>query len=211
MWEAIGNLAWPALAAIVVFKLWPRIDEILKKDGTVIKVGGIELSIPEATKSIGKDVSDIQERLSILESQVNFSKVKSLQTLQPTPESTSIRCLLWVDDFPSNNAFIIERLKDRGIDVELSLNTKDALRKIDICNFPAIITDLGRIEDGNENIFAGLDLIKDIRKRGIKTPILVFAGQRGIKHRSMLISAGAEDVTSSGVDVLSFIEKHFGI
>ncbi|GLQ76560.1 hypothetical protein GCM10007881_00750 [Mesorhizobium huakuii] len=51
MWEAIASLAWPALAAIVLYRLWPTINDILKKDGTTIKVGSLEISISEATKT----------------------------------------------------------------------------------------------------------------------------------------------------------------
>lgn len=207
MWEAIASLAWPLLAAIVIYKLWPIINDILRKDGTTIKVGSLEISVSDATRAIGKDVADIQERLSSIEARIgDASDVKRPEV--PREQEEQKKRLLWVDDFPSNNAFIVEHLREKGIDVEISLSTEDALKRLEHRSYPAIVTDLGRIENGVDNPFAGLDLIERIRGKGSKVPILVFAGQRGIQNTQKLTSAGAENVTSSGVDVMTFIEKY---
>ncbi|WP_284277155.1 DNA-binding transcriptional response regulator [Mesorhizobium huakuii] len=152
-------------------------------------------------------MTDVQERLSNLEARFgNTAKIghTGAQTNREGPKKR----LLWVDDFPSNNAFIVEHLQEKGIEVEISLSTDDAINKLKYNMFPAIVTDLGRIEGGVDNPFAGLDLIKRVREKGNNVPILVFAGQRGFQNEEQLVSAGAESVTSSGVDVMAFIEKY---
>lgn len=205
MWDAFASLAWTVLAAVILYKIWPVVNEILKRDGTTIKVGSLELTIPQATQNLGKSLADVQERLSKLEARLDTSIEEPVEAGK---DGSGRKRLLWVDDYPSNNAFIVENLKERGIEVELSLSTEDALKRLEYGGFLAIITDLGRKEGRAENPYAGLDLIKAIRSRGNDVPILVFAGRRGLDNRSILLDAGAEQVTASGVEVNSFIEKY---
>lgn len=214
MWEAIASLAWTALAAFVLYKLWPVLADVLKREGTTIKVGSFELAVPQATQALGISVADIQERLSALELRVNASKpvTQEVGPGEATDEKafakSSWQRLLWVDDYPSNNAFLIEHFREKGIEVVISLSTRDALNRLKNEKFPAIITDLGREEDGVNNPYAGLDLIRAVRSQNDTTPILVFAGRRGMENQEKLLDAGANDVTHSGVVVTGFVDKH---
>lgn len=178
-----------------------------------IKVAGLELSVQDAAKGLGRDMANIQERMSQLENRFSggalpANTATAAAELARKPNKRS--ALLWVDDYPSNNAFLIEGLKHKGIEVVLSLSTEDAVRKLRDDDYKAIITDLGRVEDGRDNAFAGLDLIRQLRADGTLKPTLVFAGSRGIANRDKLLKAGAEDVTDSGIDVMAFIDKYFG-
>ena len=116
--------------------------------------------------------------------------------------------VLWVDDFPSNNAFLIQGFEEEGIRVRKELSTKSGLFALANERFNAIITDLGRKEDGTDNPFAGLDFIEAVRSSGCPTPILVFAGRRGLENRERLLSAGATEVTASPVEVFRFVHEH---
>lgn len=207
-WAAIASLAWPIVVLIVLLRFKPLVEGILKRENMTIKVAGMELSVQAAAKGLGRDIGDLQERIA---------KLEGLNPLNDSPprvenNDSNIKVnediILWVDDFPSNNAFIVENLRNKGVEVVLSLNTQDALKRLGNSKFSSIITDLGRVEGGMENQFAGLDLIKEVRAAKIEIPILVFAGRRGMQHKGKLLAAGADDVTSSGVDVLAFIEKH---
>ncbi|AKI01739.1 Response regulator receiver domain protein [Hoeflea sp. IMCC20628] len=122
----------------------------------------------------------------------------------------SSRRVLWVDDFPINNAHLIESFKEKGVDIDLSISTEDALSKISSLDYSAVISDLGRMENGFDNKFAGLELLKLIRKIDEKMPVLIFAGARGLGSRAKLMEAGAEDVVSSSVSVVKFVEKYAG-
>lgn len=217
-WSAMTSLAWPLVAAYAFYKLQPILASILKRENMTLKVAGMEISVRDATENLGKQITDIQQKLANMEfeklanqefgvavEQVNSSNKKAGPELLKLINSNR---LLWVDDFPSNNAFLIEKLREYGIDVTISLSTIDAIKRLEAEKYSAIITDLGRKENGVENPFAGLDLIRYIRANGNTLPILVFAGSRGLENAEKLKSAGAENVTGSGVDVLGFVEKH---
>lgn len=208
-WSAIASLAWPCVAGFALFKLHPIIASLIKRENMTLKVAGMEISVREATESFGKQITDLQQKLAEIE---NKSAFKIQETKMDTSENKSPknRSLLWVDDFPSNNAFIIDKLNEQGIIVQLSLSTEDAINRIRNEKYTAIITDLGRKENGVTNQFAGLELINKLRDQGDSTPVLVFAGARGMENAERLIAAGAETVADSGVRVLGFIEKHFG-
>jgi CheY-like chemotaxis protein len=211
-WKAITGLAWPLVVLFVFFRFGPVIVSLLKRENVSIKVGNLELSVQDAAKNIGRSIADLQERLSSLETQQGATTPKQSSIIENALAENSIRSrvpqLIWVDDYPSNNAFLIEAMKDRGIDVTLSLSTEDAIKCITSKHFDFLITDLGRKENGSENPFAGLDLLKRLRAIGSELPVLVFAGKRGLENERILIEAGAEAVTTSGVDVMAFVERH---
>ncbi|MCO6177206.1 response regulator [Ciceribacter sp. RN22] len=208
-WNALSNFAWPAMAAFLLIKFHPLFASLLKRENMQIKVGNLELSVQEAAKHNGADIADLQQRIAIIEANISNEKdiIVNSAEYQNSKKSKSI---LWVDDFPSNNAFMIEKLKEKGIEVVLSIGTNDALAKIEYNEFRAIITDLGRIEDGVDNPNAGFDLLARLKALGKEIPVLVFAGRRALQNRAALLEAGAENATNSGVDVLAFVERHLG-
>jgi CheY-like chemotaxis protein len=207
-WAAAVSLAWPAIALFALYRFWPAIEALLKRDSVTVKLGGFELSSQQVVDDFRKNFADIQKRISDIE----LARADSQDLGTPVPVSTPTlapKALLWVDDFPSNNALLIESFTKEGIDVVLSLDTNDALNKLKNGDFSAVITDLGRKENGIDNPNAGLDLLIEMKKIDLNLPTLVFAGPRGISHKKKLLEHGAAEVTVSGVDVFRFVKKHF--
>jgi CheY-like chemotaxis protein len=216
----LAALLWPALAIIVFFSAKDKIYSFLGRDNLSIKVGGMEISVADATKSLGADVSDLQKRVSEIETRLapiaaHLGTVLVGATVSPAPAPSktagktnpSLFSILWVDDYPSNNAFLIDQLQKDGAEVKLALSTVEGLKYFENSTFNMIITDLGRQENGRDNPFAGLDLIKQIRALDSNVPILVYAGFRGLQNQGKLIKTGATKVTQSAVEVQSFINK----
>jgi CheY-like chemotaxis protein len=207
-WAALASLAWPAIALFALYRFWPAIETLLKRDSVTVKLGGFELSSQQVVDDFRKNFADIQKRISGIELARTDIEGQSASVPVSTP-SPAPKALLWVDDFPSNNALLIESFTKEGIDVVLSLDTSDALKKLKNGDYSAVITDLGRKEDGIDNPNAGLDLLIEMRKINSNLPTLVFAGSRGISHRKKLLEHGAAEVTASGVDVFRFVKNHF--
>ena len=209
---ALGALAWP-IAALTIFLLVRRqLLQLFARDNLIIKVAGMEINVADATKSIGTQLADLQKRVSELEgSLVNSNKDNGMDQIKPslseaiTTPSRQRYSLLWVDDYPSNNAFLIEQFRKDGIDVDISISTSEAVEKIDRIDFDLIISDLGRLENGSNKSMAGLDLIRSVRKLGNNVPILIFAGDRALADKDKLMSAGAQVVTNSPVEVQKFV------
>lgn len=206
-WAAFFSLAWPVVVVWAALTFRPYVAGLLSRNSVTIKIAGFELTSQEAVDKISTDISDIQRRLSTLET----SGAPAFHAPGPSVTTNShSKNLLWVDDYPSNNAFLIDNFRKQGVEVVLSLSTDDALRKLRTGGFQAVISDLGREESGSNNPFAGLELLQSMNEISPRPPVLIFAGSRGIQNQNKLIAAGAESVTSSPIDVVSFIQKHLG-
>ncbi|RYE67423.1 MAG: response regulator, partial [Rhizobiaceae bacterium] len=160
-------------------------------------------------------VADLQQKVAEIEQKVLISslegRISSAPAVNFDASASNSSSILWVDDYPSNNAFLIDKFQRGGVDVTVALSTEDALKHFSNRNFSVVITDLGRREAGVEKKFAGLELIQRLRSINAKLPILVFAGERGLQNRDKLIAAGASDVTASGSDLISFVEQHASV
>lgn len=219
-WKTLSALFWPATVIVIFLSAKGYIFKFLDRDGLTIKVAGMEISVADATKNIGTEVADLQKKLSELEATVKAQnsdfgpdKIFAESASDNSNDgATQIKptTLLWVDDYPINNAFLVDRFRNDGINVILSLSTKDALKTLGYGGIDIIITDLGRKEEGFENPFAGSDLIKAIRSKNQTVPIMVFAGKRGLENRDRLLQEGADAVTASGVEVQTFVNRHKG-
>lgn len=214
-WKSLGSVLWPIATLIIFFGSKNVIKSVFSKESISIEVAGMKISVADAAKNIGKDLADIQQKVASIEQKIygeklvidnsgslEVSKNSSISTILYKPLS-----IIWVDDFPSNNAFLVDKLQREGINIELSLSTSDALEKIANRSYNAVISDLGRKEDGQQKPMAGLDLIKSLRGSGNNIPILIYAGSRGIENREILLKAGADIVTASGTEVVKFVSN----
>lgn len=230
-WKALPSLLWPIVTLGIFFGLRRYLDGILKKDDITIEVGGQKILLKSATQFIGKDLAELQARVAKIESlaeaqlaapvgciEPNSSECKTpdaiehlqaqVQEHEESPESEPITNVLWVDDFPQNNAFLVERLRSEKVNVVTALSTKEALEKINSYQFDVIISDLGRIENGKNNALAGVEFLNILKNQKNTKPVAIFAGSRGLMMSMQLQELGAEIVTTSSVDVLRFISKY---
>lgn len=221
--KALAALLWPLIALYVTYVVAPVLRKLFEARAVKLKIGDYELTLGEATANIGVAITDIQAQLAALSEKAALPEktglppVKSFSTSaaagapanmvetagDPAPHMARI---LWVDDFPSNNAFLIERLRADGHLVDLALSTDDAMQRLSTGKYNGVISDLGRKETGVENPMAGRDLIAGMRRAGHGQPVLIFAGSRARALRAELLDAGAADVTSSGTDVIRFVD-----
>lgn len=208
-WAAVVQLAWPVVFLVLFLVFRPALTTVLKRENVTMKVAGMELSVSQAARKSGEEIVALQERVARLEERLERAAAApaDVEFEQPLKERPRTGRILWVDDHPSNNAFGIERLEKRGLDVRKELSTDAAMRALLEEEFDIVITDLGRRESGAERPFAGLELIEKMRSGNFRQPVLVFASSRGIRNRERLLRAGATEVTSSMVDVMKFIDN----
>ena len=225
-WQSIASLAWPAVVLVIFLTLRDKLKGFFGRDNLTIKVAGMEISVADATKNLGSQVADIQKKLAEVEQKIGngaeLNKRPVVKRQQSTvasklEENVSPRLnadngafsILWVDDYPINNAFIVEQFRSEGIQVQLALSTKEGMTELNNKKYDIVISDLGRQEDGIENRFAGIDLTTEIRKTDKNIPILIFAGSRGVQNKKKIIASGVNDVTNSAVEVQRFVMKYY--
>jgi CheY-like chemotaxis protein len=138
---------------------------------------------------------------------------ESNSELTDTRKRFSNRTILWVDDRPEMIQEIVDNLEDEGATIELALTTKDGLNRFR--NMPvrplAIITDLHRVEDGEDLPLAGIDFIRQVEVDDPAIPIIIFTSARGInrakEHASDLQVYGA---TASTTELLGLLDELMG-
>jgi CheY-like chemotaxis protein len=212
-WKAIANLGWPVSLLVVFFFMRKEIRPLLQKDQVTIKIGSFEINVADATKKIAEDLTKLQKEIAeikeikIENSDISLKKITLNINEEQIYKIKNDNRILWADDYPENNAFIIETLSKEGWIIDCVGTTSEAMKRFSQFSYDAIISDLGRFENGKDNPFAGLDLIELVKKEDPKIPILIFAGDRGMQNKSKLIAAGAADVTDYGSDVFRFISN----
>jgi CheY-like chemotaxis protein len=119
--------------------------------------------------------------------------------------------ILWVDDKPSNNAFLIADFQDQKIAVDQALSTNEAMQKLAArsADYRVIISDLGRTENNRYVPDAGGQLAKEVRAMGLSTPLLIFSSAQAAQDKDKLIKSGATEVTNSSTRVRSWVLRHF--
>ncbi len=95
--------------------------------------------------------------------------------------------ILIVEDEPNLNNVIAKRLKKEGYSVDSAFDGETALEYINTVEYNAIVMDL-MIPHKN-----GLEVIREMRTNGNKTPVLVLTARDSINDRVAGLDAGADD------------------
>lgn len=128
---------------------------------------------------------------------------KSTETSNPTSHR-----ILWIDDNPTNNAFVIAKLQEEGIEVTQAVSTAQAMQLLisSELSFNAIISDMGRTEEGEYRHNAGILLIQAIRAVDISLPILVYSSRTSDLMRRTVVAAGGNGVTCDPEKLFSWLK-----
>jgi CheY-like chemotaxis protein len=198
---AVASLAWPVVLAVLLYKLRDPIRALIESARGrkfTIKVAGNELTMEEASEQQRVMLSDLQNKLAALEKQVEPNV--NADNIVRHVSGPSKKAILWVDDNPKNNSYLVASLEERGVRVDTALSTEEALTKFNKFHYDIVISDMGRPEGDK----AGIDLIRKIKARGPDTPVFIFSGFWAASNlRDEALKAGATEITSSGTTLLS--------
>jgi len=212
--EAASKLAWPILVAVVLWKLYPSVREIIESRGFTIKMGDMEVTVQEASDQLRTQVEDLQAKVSALRRGVEEpAKALAAPVVLGEPEREPIKRILWVDDNPENNAFEIAKLRDDGLQIAQAASTDEATGillggKLDV---DAIVSGMRRDERGRNQPEAGLTLIREAREAGIQVPIFIYASPRAVaRYRDEILQVGGDGATASPIELFELIEGYGG-
>ncbi len=215
--QGVSALAWPIIIIIVIMLFHNNVRDLIesaKSRKFTVKVAGNELTMEEISEQQRNLISDLQEQLIELQKQVHsLAGSEQLQSSSQTVEEEtrgdrkSASRILWVDDNPKNNAYLIQGFGDQGVEVVTALSTEEALKRFSQGKFDRVITDMGRQEEKQFNPQAGLELTHQIRSIDDKIPIIVYTSPRSARRdRESAISAGATNITSSPTELLNTLQ-----
>ncbi|MCP4141154.1 MAG: response regulator [Chloroflexi bacterium] len=114
--------------------------------------------------------------------------------------------ILWVDDNPKNNAFLIDSLYYQGVSVSTAENTKEAVERFKHGAFDCVISDSCRHEGKEvDNCQAGFELASIIREMDEEVRIYIYTDKVDEKMRMKAQHVGATAITSSPSELLKLL------
>jgi CheY-like chemotaxis protein len=228
--EAIGSLLWPLLVAVLLIRVVPHIPGMvadlrraMRTRGFTVKVGGVELSVEEATEQLRRQITDLQDHMaSQLAAQTRPAPAgppaspgappgaQAPDTAVPGAERATI---LWVDDNPDANALELAKLREDGLEVLVARSTAEAMDVLSLRRgVRAVVTDLGRSEDGEFRSHAGLALLRQLKEAEQDQPVLVYTSTRRAElDRQDALDAGATTVTASPTELFAAVRRVLAI
>jgi CheY-like chemotaxis protein len=219
--DAASRLVVTLLAGYLIWTLRRPLQNLFTRPGSevsafgvTIKVGDQQVSVQDATDQLRVQLDDLQGKvIELLKWQAavaasaapgeaaDKAPIAAVSPITPRPQR-----ILWVDDRPSNNAYLVEKLKGQGIGVVQARSTDEGVRAFQESGpFTAIITDMGRQENQTYVPTAGLELGRRIRELDPEVPMLVYSSARAVRSLSERAEreAGITLTTSSPVELLS--------
>lgn len=204
--DSVVSVGWLILAIVLVCVTYPLIARIVKERSFTVEIAGFKLSAQETAESLNSAIKDLQESVRRLEAGGATGASPSAATSTP-PKPVRGGSILWVDDYPINNALIFEKLESDGFRVDRALSTREGLRLFSQRNYDMVLSDMGRNEDGAEVPDAGVVLTDALRKIDKTIPIFIYCSHRARDMQGQRArDAGANDITTSAVELYGYIE-----
>jgi CheY-like chemotaxis protein len=124
---------------------------------------------------------------------------KTVEPKEPKPKLVT-RKVLWVDDYPKNNAALMDIFRQQAVEFDLALTTSQALDRLAKADYNLIISDMGRDSESD----AGVRMIREILRRfSTPPPILIYCSEKHVgRYGDDAKKAGASLVTASPKDLM---------
>ncbi|XXT25168.1 response regulator [Sorangium sp. So ce429] len=210
--NAIAALAWPIVVMVLVFAFKRPLEELLKSAKNrklILKVAGQEITMEEANEQQQRMIEDLQTQVLELRRRHDEkpTETKALSAaVRLLEEPTRKRRVLWVDDNPKNNSFLLKRLEERGFTVDLARSTDEGIGLFSTSSYLLVVSDMARQEDGKYNPTAGLFILQKIRQENTKIPIVIFTSPDSAqRYKEEAIEQGASGITSSITELWELI------
>ena len=199
--SAIASLAWPAVLAVLLYKLFGPIRSLVESARGrkfTLKVAGNELTMEEVSEQQRAILSDLQGKVAELEKRT----VALPRGPDPAEGGASLHAkrILWVDDNPRNNSLLAATLEERGAKVEIAFSTDEALARFKKHPYDVVLSDMGRPEGQK----AGIDLARKLKTLSPQTPVFIYCGAWAARNlRDEALAAGVSEITSSASSLLA--------
>lgn len=210
--EGIAALLWPLIVIVVLLQFRPAVAAIIESARSrkfSLKIGGQELTMEEANEQLAKEVADIRQQLTEVKTKLSGeTEVVTADELVDRRAAAPTRFrVLWVDDNPKNNSYLVAQLRTWDWEVDLALSTNEGLACLSKKAYHAVISDMGREEGGVFAEDAGLKLLRQVRTQNADVPFFIYCSGRGVhRWQSEVAAAGGNGITSSSTELLRMLQ-----
>ena len=220
--EALINSARGRKFTFKVGEMELSMDEFSKQQGDMIKdlqarvnelQRKIEIKSAMLNEAPAREMQKAEE-LSFEDRRVDIRRAEDAVKMASESDAESVTLdidddisdILWVDDNPKNNAFLIDSLSHQGIKVSTAKDTKEALKRFEHGSFDCVISDSCR-HDGKEmeNCQAGFELASQIRERDDEVRIYIYTDKVDAKMKMKAHKVGANAITASPSELLKLL------
>jgi hypothetical protein len=205
--QLLQIFVWPAFGVFLVCALKKPLVELLEKTSLrSLKLPGIELELSNRIESAAAAGAAIAQSSTETPERIGDA-VRNIARVLLKPAMNVVlgqkKRILWVDDRPSNNRYLINAFSSLGIRITTALSTTDAINVLKQSSFDLVISDMGRPPD-NE---AGITLLKEMRKMGNALPVYIFAGGWASGHYGEEDRYGFAKITNNTSEIYSSVLK----
>jgi CheY-like chemotaxis protein len=201
--DLLAAVLWPAVALIVAMLFRGALAELLDRDR-------VELTVPGGVKLIAQRSDAAAQAVAAAATARNEDLRPEFLARWVESRSAEVALLgrparvLWVDDHPTNNHWEKAALEALGMTVELSGSTRDALRRFRRAGpYDVVLTDMSRPPFPR----AGYRLIRAMRRRGVMTAVVIYAGDRSPQLFDEAVRHGAAGSTNRPTELIQLVTE----
>lgn len=202
--DLLGAIAWPVAVLLIALVFRAPLRSLLRREDVEIKgPGGISVSAKgkEAATDALVQASTSRDEGALERAAAETGVEVAAQGVEALGRAPQI---LWVDDRPDNNRYEVAALTSLGMHVQLSTSTDDALDRVSTHgNFDVIVSDMGRPPDAQ----AGYTLLDALRRRGDRTPFVIYASSRSPEHFNAAVARGAVGCTNQPEELVEMVSN----
>jgi len=195
----VPSLLWFAFALVVLIFYRKNLTEVFSRLGSFEALGvkfvtvqnSIDAAIDLAEKSPQwkVEIPPTEKRQALRRTRQRVGLFKGVQ-------------LLWVDDHPENNLNERRMFHQLGVDIDSAKSTEEALTMLAAAEYDVVFSDMARGDEAT----AGLDLLRQMRQRGNKAPLIFYMGSfdpdKGIPPRAFGATNRPDELLHLTLDAL---------
>lgn len=170
--HSVAALAPHLLWALVVLVFFFVIGADVFRDllSRTSKIGTSTFGVEFLTKA-----TDAKDKTIEISPVVRDQLKSRFEDLKPLVASSRI---LWADDNPPNNRFLIEFLNGLGVSIDLAVSAQETCKRLEGAVYDVVISDMTRSRsDGSSNADGGLSSLQCASQAVLKPSVIFYTGQ----------------------------------